>query len=432
MKKVILACILFIMLAPLKSQAQSDTLFSDSTINFSFKQIADSVFRHVDLSQVTTGLLIEKAFSTVDVSLFNGQINDSSIADIYSWRRAYGTLQRANIDTTLAKDTSSLNVISDTIRSYLDSGLVPVAILNYQYGRIKANAFDDHLLSMTGIEVFDVENREENPYETHTCFIASAGTNRVDSPKVEFVFPSSLYVTNDTREIDHIEADFGNGQGWQTVHFDEPILIDYDSAQSIQMKVRVFMDDNEELLSYYPITIGDGVYLFGEDNFTGPGGQQYDEYYFFEADRAFEETTGGAYVSIHYACSNTDKKLRRPFIVAGGFHGPEGLYGTPTFKRPVHGRGFFIDIFSNNESTFWKIISQEYDLVFVDFFKPTDYIQANAYVLQKIIKWVNDEKRANGSIAQNIVFGNSMGGIVARFALGDMHQDYEDRKTKLP
>jgi hypothetical protein len=90
MKKVILAGILLIMLAPLKSRAQSDTLFSDSTINFSFKEIADSVFKHVDLSQVATELLIEKAFSTVDVSLFNGQINDSSIADIYSWRRAYG------------------------------------------------------------------------------------------------------------------------------------------------------------------------------------------------------------------------------------------------------------------------------------------------------------------------------------------------------
>ncbi|MBX7206128.1 MAG: hypothetical protein K1X81_11960 [Bacteroidia bacterium] len=101
MKKILSLCFVAYFINLGYAFGQNDSLFKDSTINVSFAKMIDSCFKHVDLSQVSTGLLIEKAFSTVDVSLFNGQINDSSIADIYSWRRAYGTLQRANIDTTV-------------------------------------------------------------------------------------------------------------------------------------------------------------------------------------------------------------------------------------------------------------------------------------------------------------------------------------------
>jgi hypothetical protein len=52
-------------------------------------------------------------------------------------------------------------------------------------------------------------------------------------------------------------------------------------------------------------------------------------------------------------------------------------------------------------------------------------------VLEEVIKWVNDEKLANGSIQSNIVFGASMGGLVARFALKDMEDSSIPTQTSL-
>jgi hypothetical protein len=68
---------------------------------------------------------------------------------------------------------------------------------------------------------------------------------------------------------------------------------------------------------------------------------------------------------------------------------------------------------------------KDYDIIWVDWNNGTDFIQKNAYVLEEVIKWVNEEKLANGSSQSNIVLGASMGGLIARFALKDM----EDRGT---
>lgn len=140
MKKQILLS-LFVFFA-FQALAQSDSCYTDSTINKTFAQMADSVFKHVDLSEVPTGYLIEKAFSTLDnLAEFNGSINDSNVANTLLWLRAYGTLHRAAIDTAIAHDTTSLFNLADTMQNYLDSGYIPIAVLNMQYNSIKSTAF---------------------------------------------------------------------------------------------------------------------------------------------------------------------------------------------------------------------------------------------------------------------------------------------------
>ncbi|MBX7205958.1 MAG: hypothetical protein K1X81_11100 [Bacteroidia bacterium] len=54
----------------LQTQAQSDSLFTDSTLSYSFEKMMDSCFKHVDLGQVPTGILIEKAQATTNVFSF--------------------------------------------------------------------------------------------------------------------------------------------------------------------------------------------------------------------------------------------------------------------------------------------------------------------------------------------------------------------------
>jgi hypothetical protein len=65
--------------------------------------------------------------------------------------------------------------------------------------------------------------------------------------------------------------------------------------------------------------------------------------------------------------------------------------------------------------------------VYVDWANGTDYLQSNAYLLEKVIQIVNSRKAAAGSTQPNVVIGQSMGGVIARYALRDMENRGQQR-----
>lgn len=190
--------------------AQMDTLFTDTVlIEVPFQHMVDSCFEHVDLDLVPTGLLLEHGYPTIDVKAFDGTLNDSNYAHTYSWRKAYGTLLRSFIDSNAAFDT--LGTLVAAMQVYIDSGFVPISILNYQYNSIKPSALDDSLFYLTGLQLHDVSGRTQSPYENNTCFMAATALSATDDNTVSFVLNESFYISNDTRTVDHLEVDFGNG-----------------------------------------------------------------------------------------------------------------------------------------------------------------------------------------------------------------------------
>src|SRR5690554_3674026 len=58
-------------------------------------------------------------------------------------------------------------------------------------------------------------------------------------------------------------------------------------------------------------------------------------------------------------------------------------------------------------------------------------MQRNAYALQEVIKWVNQQKANNGSTEPNVVLGQSMGGVISRYALVDMEENNLNHDTRL-
>ena len=71
---------------------------------------------------------------------------------------------------------------------------------------------------------------------------------------------------------------------------------------------------------------------------------------------------------------------------------------------------------------------KQYDVFYVDWINGTDYMERNAYVLQDIIKWINSIKQGN---ADNVIIGQSMGGVITRYALTDMEDRNENHETGL-
>lgn len=79
MKKIFSLLSGIMLLCILPAKAQMDSLFIDTVeINTSFEHMVDSCFEHLDLNEVPTGLLLEKAYATIDVKGFNGTCHDSN------------------------------------------------------------------------------------------------------------------------------------------------------------------------------------------------------------------------------------------------------------------------------------------------------------------------------------------------------------------
>ncbi|MFT4804783.1 MAG: hypothetical protein ACI9YE_001990 [Psychroserpens sp.] len=138
------------------------------------------------------------------------------------------------------------------------------------------------------------------------------------------------------------------------------------------------------------------------------------------------ETASGL-VTIELAAGHTS--LTKPLIVIEGFD-PENdfdyfdltISGDDTGSLDVE-----IDLVTGltlNQA----IEDEDYDLVFVNFNNSLDYIQRNAYMVEEVIRQVNNEKVGN---EKNVVMGISMGGLVARYALRDMEMNGEIHDTKL-
>ncbi len=60
-----------------------------------------------------------------------------------------------------------------------------------------------------------------------------------------------------------------------------------------------------------------------------------------------------------------------------------------------------------------------------------DDIKNNAKLLEQVIIWVNAQKAVKNSTEKNVVIGQSMGGIVARYALADMEKRNVNHDTRL-
>lgn len=147
----------------------------------------------------------------------------------------------------------------------------------------------------------------------------------------------------------------------------------------------------------------------------------------FTGIRPYQGKTNKAFIEISYGYGNESCEMRRPLIVAEGYDPglDKGKDGLGTNKLSTLSRDMVQAGQELGSALFY------YDVVYVNWLNGTDDMHRNAYLLEDIIKWVNAEKALAGSSAPNVVMGQSMGGVIARYALRDMENRGENHDTWL-
>ena len=303
------------------------------------------------------------------------------------------------------------NKISNTASMIL-SGLY------YNYSQIRSDALANNQIKVINGTYDDsyINGVWQNPYETKLAFAITAPVQEINLPNVSISLPATLWHTNHASSISSIQVDFGNGTGYKNLSNNAVATTFYNTAGVYTWTYRLQLSNGQYKYCRQKMKVNVPTASKANINCSL-------QTLSITASRSYLGVAGKATLQIAYGSS--DCKLRKPLIVAEGLD--TGLLAASGSIGDSDYYDFNSSVFNSGSTDLRNLITNntaiDYDVVYVNWDNGTDYLQRNAYVLEEVIKWVNQQKAANGSTTPNVVLGQSMGGVIARYALRDMENE---------
>lgn len=342
-------------------------------------------------------------------------LNDSNYVDALRWLGMFELLEHAWVGSGKSPLPDSDAVMELLSKAEQDSTGIPLAILDMRLHRLHPHAIDSAWLAFENEQLQPLAASDK--YLQHQEWLAAAPLALMLSGlEHEFVLDPALYLSHQAKEIDKVEVDFDDGQGFQLIDWGQSLTISYPEAGTKEIVFRLIYTDCSFAFSHSILMVNE------EEAFTANRYQGVpDERFHLIADRAYEGKQAGGTVTIEYGCGND--RLTKPFIIIEGFNPPEyDVFGGNTDYRR-----FFNSLTPDLRN---NLQNAGYDLVYLDYDNGAEPIQRNAYLAQTLIRTINEMKAANGSIEPNVVMGISMGGLVARYALSEMERPMDGRQPE--
>ena len=403
------------------------------------------IYQHVDRSFVTTGLLLDYGLLFADVAKFNGTLQSNNYVNRTIWSSLYSSLYfmtfntnatltaPANVNTLinnyLVQDGAVLSSASIST-SYLaqNNSIVNLIGLHYQYEQFKTTAATGNLVNVVNGQIYDTHNRPSTPYEIHDAFAITSTTTNLQGNTHTFRLRTDLFLRNNSKSITSFQADFGDGLGMRTVGIGSDISISYSSDGAKNLVFSISYSDGQTLQSQTTVNVSGTTRTCNTCRFSNPPAPL-----IFPNGSNFPlPPTQMGTASVTVATAGTDGILDKPLIFVEGFD-PLNQYDYYSLLDPtiVGNLTIQVNVDFQGETLAQLLEANNYDLVFVNFNNNSDDIKKNAYIVENLIYWVNQQVVANGSTNKNVVVGASMGGLVARYALRDMELRNVNHNTRL-
>ena len=214
-------------------------------------QHADSIFQHIDRSQVSTGLLTNYGFALKNYNLFQGTglTAGNLLQNLGEWRLLYAAMQTSvfNANATLPALRVANGRIAQVERPVPD--MVNIATLLVRYDRFRDDAGTAGLVTVSNRQLYDAPGRPYSPYEQRTLVTLSPLVSKAATRSPQFSFPSLLRFTNAAPAITALEFDAGEGQGYRVATWDQPLTATYPADGTYTLRFRLTCADGSVLLS---------------------------------------------------------------------------------------------------------------------------------------------------------------------------------------
>ncbi|MFT3948609.1 MAG: T9SS type A sorting domain-containing protein [Agriterribacter sp.] len=428
--------VLIALLCAVKSYAQftpqasvPDTfrLPSYADVNSNYRTYANNVFGSLEANRMPTGVLLDYAFDFTEPKTFNGiTLHDSTLVEPGIFSELYKT-----IFTGKFNNTASLrhpHVHDSLFYIARQKNVITLSGLLFKYNAIDPNAQTNGKIDVVNGQLKDkyVSGVWQNPYQEFTSIAITPSIIRFKKKSCSVIFPQNLWLSNVGSTVSSIQFDAGDGAGYRTLAFNTSVSLNY-------------ADTGWKHWTFKVNRIGGlpALYTHTKVYFGNPGvgasartagvpisarGAEIDVKQNITAAEAYNGIFGKADIIISYH-SVADRVIRRPLIVAEGFD--PGHITDPEEEEGINDfAGFIRTIERSSSINLQTLLSDDpstYDIIYVNWRNGTDYLQRNAFVLEAVIRWVNANKQPLAGVLQgNVVLGSSMGGVIARMALGRM------------
>lgn len=295
-------------------------------------------------------------------------------------------------------------------------------VMHYHFNTLKADALSNNLFTVSNDQLYDVGGRPQSPYQQQTAFAISPINAISETEYVTLVFRQQLFYSNTGKTVSALYLDAGSG--YQQAYWDVPKTFMLDSVGINTLKAKIVYTDASVYESHFVVYVNSVT----GNALMGGGGMQTMAYTAWSnvpitASRVHSGTPATGTIQVRISAQNNNQ-LKKPLIIAEGFD-PWNVLETQNininqFMNDIEG----IDNYNLQDA----LDLSGYDIVYLDYANGTDYIQNNAYLLQDVIKWVNNNKTGS---EPNVVLGISMGGLVARWAIKDMEDRSETHQVRL-
>jgi hypothetical protein len=331
-----------------------------------------------------TGVLYDRVVPIARLDLLDGSA-DAPIVTTGTWRQAWDEIQRASLATPTGPDLDALDADARAARR---DGVVPLAILDFAFERIRPQTMTDGSLRIENGRIAAVAR---SPLIESRAFAAATLTPHTYRGDVTFRLAPEAWLS-DSQRPRAIEFDFADGLGFRPVAFNQNILVRYHTTGSRVLTARVTRADGSTALSRFRFDVervtaapppDDTLHVTASVAYQGVNG------------------TGDAYVYRapgHAVISN-------PVVVI------EGL----DFYNEMNWEELYTLL--NVENLLETLRAEGFDVVVLNFTDATVPVQQNSFVVAELIQQVQDQIHPLSTLA---VVGASMGGVCSRYALAWM------------
>ncbi len=406
----------------------SSSAFSQITTDTTFATQMNYAFAPLDKSRVPYGILRDYGMEFTDLNVFNGTASlvDSNDVDAAAFWDVYNSLLMSiiysNASGFLRPDT-----LDNRWHNHRLPGQITLAGLYFNYSRFRDDAYPNYI-TITNNQLYDkfVNGVWQNPYVSQAAFVLAPSVTQYEGTSFSLFLPSDIWLTNSASSISSISVDVNDGNGYRTLTPGVPLSVNYADTGYKEWTYKLTLTNASNLYAHSSVHILPSVNSSGGDQGYTVGSIT------ITAAKAFDGVKGTANVTVDYA--NADLKFRKPLIVVEGFdpwnildpENPTGFTNISTFHSSIDNSNSY-----NLESLLGSNVNQ-YDIVYIDWNNGTDYLERNAYVLESVIDWVNNKKASDGiSTEPDVVWGQSMGGVIARYALKDMENNGDHHQVRL-
>ena len=194
------------------------------------------LFGQLNLSKITTGLLVDYALEYTDLALFSGVISNENAVNMSVWLNIYKTVYSAKINNQINL-TNPENVFLGIENAANAKSAVPLAMLHYRYDRFNDNAVQNGWLAYTKGQLWEVQNKP-SPYEQRDVFAITPAKFIFESNTLAFEFDSNLFFRNNSLQISGLYMKFEETGAWVQANWNQPVTHTFagDGKKTIQFK----------------------------------------------------------------------------------------------------------------------------------------------------------------------------------------------------